>query len=108
MDRFNTFEKVDWHCCCFFGTAAEAFVTAQVWLDRRGHAQAKPKELPTIKPGTNTSFGPLKQIDAGVWYRLWYKSARPTGRLSFSFMAGPMTSTALRTSRQPWLRPVIG
>ena len=27
---------------------------------------AKPAALPAIKPGTNTSFGPLKQIDAGV------------------------------------------
>ena len=23
-------------------------------------------DLPSIKPGTNTSFGPLKQIDAGL------------------------------------------
>jgi pimeloyl-ACP methyl ester carboxylesterase len=28
--------------------------------------KAKPTELPNIKPGTNTSFGPLKQINAGL------------------------------------------
>jgi hypothetical protein len=27
---------------------------------------AKPAALPPIKPGTNTSFASLKQIDAGV------------------------------------------
>src|SRR5947209_18992987 len=26
---------------------------------------AKPADQPTMKPGTNTSFGPLKQINAG-------------------------------------------
>jgi predicted dienelactone hydrolase len=39
-------------------------------------AQEKPKELPTIKPGTNTSFGPLKQIDAGV-LNIGYAEAGP-------------------------------
>src|SRR5215510_5642271 len=29
-------------------------------------AKPKPATLPAIKPGTNTSFGALKQIDAGV------------------------------------------
>src|SRR5215813_9405411 len=28
--------------------------------------KTKPASLPKILPGTNTSFGPLKQIDAGV------------------------------------------
>jgi pimeloyl-ACP methyl ester carboxylesterase len=26
----------------------------------------KPADVPAVKPGTNTSFAPLKQIDAGV------------------------------------------
>jgi len=29
-------------------------------------AQSSEEEAPQIKPGTNTSFGPLKQIDAGL------------------------------------------
>ena len=29
-------------------------------------SNTKPADLPTIKPGTNTSFASLKQIDAGV------------------------------------------
>ena len=38
--------------------------------------KAKPAELPAIKPGTNTSFGPLKQIDAGV-LNVGYAEAGP-------------------------------
>ena len=33
-------------------------------------------ELPAIKPGTNTSFGPLKQIDAGL-LNVGYAEAGP-------------------------------
>ena len=36
----------------------------------------KPADLPTIKPGTNTSFGSLKQIDAGV-LNVGYAEAGP-------------------------------
>ena len=40
---------------------------AQLGMIGSANAQAgKAKPLPTIKPGTNTSFGPLKQVDAGV------------------------------------------
>ena len=39
-------------------------------------SKAKPAHLPTIKPGTNTSFGPLKQIDAGV-LNVGYAEAGP-------------------------------
>ena len=52
----------------FFGTAAMALTAAQFALSTVASAQsgdAKPA-LPAIKPGTNTSFGPLKQINAGV------------------------------------------
>jgi len=53
----------------FFGTAALAVAAAQLGMTDLAHAQPnteKPGELPAIKPGTNTSFGPLRQIDAGV------------------------------------------
>jgi pimeloyl-ACP methyl ester carboxylesterase len=42
---------------------------AQLGMTAPGKAlsrKPKPGELPKIKPGTNTSFGPLKQIDAGL------------------------------------------
>ena len=50
-----------------FGTIGPA--NAQV-------AKAKPAQLPAIKPGTNTSFGALKQIDAGL-LNVGYAEAGP-------------------------------
>jgi pimeloyl-ACP methyl ester carboxylesterase len=40
-------------------------------------SKTKPADLPTVKPGTNTSFGPLKQIDAGL-LNVGYAEAGPT------------------------------
>jgi pimeloyl-ACP methyl ester carboxylesterase len=50
----------------FFGTAALSIAAARLGLIGPASAQQQTKNLPTIKPGTNTSLGPLKQIDAGV------------------------------------------
>jgi pimeloyl-ACP methyl ester carboxylesterase len=41
-------------------------------------SQAKPATVPPIRPGTNKSFGPLKQIDAGV-LKIGYAEAGPSG-----------------------------
>jgi pimeloyl-ACP methyl ester carboxylesterase len=51
------------------GAAALTFVTSQFALSGAAAAQlskAKPANLGPVKPGTHTSFAPLKQIDAGV------------------------------------------
>jgi pimeloyl-ACP methyl ester carboxylesterase len=53
----------------FFGTAAVALVAAQIGMIWGANAQpdkTKPEDRPTIKPGSNTSFASLKQIDTGV------------------------------------------
>jgi pimeloyl-ACP methyl ester carboxylesterase len=63
----------------FFGTAIMSLAAAQFALSGLAQAQsgkAKPANLPAIKPGTNTSFGPLKQIDAGV-LNVGYAEAGP-------------------------------
>jgi pimeloyl-ACP methyl ester carboxylesterase len=67
----------------FFGTAIMSLAAAQFALSGLAQAQAqaqagkaKPASLPAIKPGTNTSFGPLKQIDAGV-LNVGYAEAGP-------------------------------
>jgi pimeloyl-ACP methyl ester carboxylesterase len=63
----------------FFGTAAMTIAGAQALLSGSADAQsstAKPAGLPTTKPGTNTSFGPLKQVDAGV-LNVGYAEAGP-------------------------------
>ncbi len=60
-------EKIDHDRRRFVGAAAMAITAAQVGVVRSANAQAGgAKPLPTIKPGMNTSFAALKQIDAGV------------------------------------------
>jgi pimeloyl-ACP methyl ester carboxylesterase len=56
----------------FVGAAALTIAAAQLGLI--GAATAKP--LPSIKPGTNTSFASLKQIDAGL-LNVGYAEAGP-------------------------------
>jgi pimeloyl-ACP methyl ester carboxylesterase len=66
----------------FFGTAAitlAAPLAAQFALNDTAEAQqskSKSSSLRAIKPGTNTSFAPLKQIDAGL-LNIGYAEAGP-------------------------------
>ena len=63
----------------FLGTAAMTIAAAQLGMIGSAGAQSgktKPANLPAIKPGTNTSFGALKQIDAGV-LNVGYAEAGP-------------------------------
>ncbi len=72
----NRSDEIDRHRRRFFGAAAATFAAAQLGMIGSADAQAKSKALPAIKPGTNTSFGPLKQIDAGV-LSIGYAEAGP-------------------------------
>ncbi len=56
--------------------SAATLAFAAAVLGKIGLAQAQSGKLISIKPGTNTSFGPLKQIDAGV-LRVSYAEAGP-------------------------------
>ncbi len=81
MEAIKMSEDIDLHRRRFFGIAATSIAAAQLILSGSAHAQsskAKSAELPNIKPGTNTSFGPLKQIDAGV-LNVGYAEAGPAG-----------------------------
>src|ERR1700752_4855436 len=63
----------------FIGTVATTIAAAQFGIIGSATAQSskpKPATVPAIKPGTNTSFGPLKQIDAGV-LNVGYAEAGP-------------------------------
>ena len=66
----------------FLGTAAMTLTAAaQLVVTRSAGAQStqtKAPTVPTIKPGANTSFGELKQIDAGV-LNVGYAEVGPTG-----------------------------
>jgi pimeloyl-ACP methyl ester carboxylesterase len=67
MDTTKITEEIDRRH--FVGAAAMTAAAAQFGMIRSAAAQSGSttvKQLPTIKPGTHTSFGPLKQIDAGV------------------------------------------
>jgi pimeloyl-ACP methyl ester carboxylesterase len=59
----------------FFGTAAMTIAAAQFGMIGLAQAQSA-KDAAAIKPGTNTSFGPLKQIDAGL-LNVGYAEAGP-------------------------------
>jgi pimeloyl-ACP methyl ester carboxylesterase len=72
-------EEVDHDRRRFFAAAAMTVAAAQFGMVGSANAQAvkaNPKELPAVKPGTNTSFGPLKQIDAGT-LNVGYAEAGP-------------------------------
>jgi len=60
--------------------AAASVVTAQLGMVGRANAQGgntTPTRLPAIKPGTNTSFAALRQIDAGL-LKVGYAEAGPS------------------------------
>jgi pimeloyl-ACP methyl ester carboxylesterase len=79
MDTIKMSEDVNHHRRRFLGTAAMTIAAAQLVMTGSAGAQpgnARPAVLPAIKPGTNTSFGPLKQIDAGV-LNVGYAEAGP-------------------------------
>lgn len=79
MDKIKMCEDIDHHRRRFFGAAAMTVAAAQFGIIGSANAQAvkaNPKELPAVKPGTHTSFGPIKQIDAGL-LNVGYAEAGP-------------------------------
>jgi len=60
----------------FFGTAAATAAAAQFGMLATADAQPAKTTLPPVKPETNGSFAPLKQIDAGV-LNIGYAEAGP-------------------------------
>jgi pimeloyl-ACP methyl ester carboxylesterase len=64
----------------FLGTAAITLAAAPLGLlasARAGSGKTGPADLPTIRPKTHTSFGPLKQVAAGV-LNVGYAEAGPS------------------------------
>jgi pimeloyl-ACP methyl ester carboxylesterase len=79
MGTIKMSEEINHHRRRFLGIAAVTFAAAELGMIGSVDAQsgkAKPADLPTIKPGTNTSFGALKQVDAGV-LNVGYAEAGP-------------------------------
>ena len=66
MDKIKTSEDIDHYRRRFFGAAAITFATAQLGMIGSATAKSRTRKIPAVKRGANTSFGPLKQIDAGL------------------------------------------
>jgi pimeloyl-ACP methyl ester carboxylesterase len=90
MDRIRTSDEIDHHRRRFFGTAAMTIAAAQLGMIGSAAAQsgkAKSAGVPAIKAGTHTSFGALKQIDAGL-LNVGYAEAGPADGPSVVLLHG--------------------
>jgi len=76
MDQTDTLAAIDHDRRRFFTAAATTLAAAQLGMTGFARAQASKTKLPTVKPGTNTSFAPLKQVDAGL-LNVGYAEAGP-------------------------------
>ena len=64
--RQSMIEEIDRRRRRFFGGAAMTFAAAELGLTASEAARAAKAALPAVKPGANTSFASMKQIDASV------------------------------------------
>jgi hypothetical protein len=79
MDTTEKSEEINQHRRSFLGTAAATMAAAQLLLNGSAEAQpskTRPAGMRPVKPGTNTSFASLKQIDAGL-LNVGYAEAGP-------------------------------
>ena len=76
METFNARKDLNIHRRRFFSAAAMSIAAARLGVVGSARAQTAGTTLPAIKPGTNASFGPLKQIDAGL-LNIGYAEAGP-------------------------------
>jgi pimeloyl-ACP methyl ester carboxylesterase len=79
MNKIKMSEETKHNRRSFLRTAAMTIAAAQVGVFHSANAQSKkskPSDSPAIKPGTNTSFTSLKQIDAGL-LNIGYAEAGP-------------------------------
>src|SRR5262250_1421280 len=76
MDTNRIVDEINQDRRRFFGSAAMAVAATQLGMIGPAAAQRMEVKVPAIKPGTNTSFGPLKQIEAGV-LNVGYAEAGP-------------------------------
>ena len=78
----SNLEKCNLHRRQFLGASATTIVAAQLGIIGAADAQSAKTEstrVADVKPGTHTSFGPVKQIDAGVLNVGYAEAGRPDG-----------------------------
>ena len=76
MDMTKTSKDFNLHRRRFFGATAMSIAAGQLGVIGPANAQTAETNLPAIKPGTNTTFAPLKHIDAGL-LNVGYAEAGP-------------------------------
>src|SRR5450432_1758173 len=76
MDTMKVVEEINQHRRRFFAAAAMTFAATQLGMIASASAQRVERKMAAIKPGTNASFGSLKQIDAGL-LNIGYAEAGP-------------------------------
>jgi len=79
MDTIKVVEKIDHQRRQLFGAAAMTIAATQLGIVGSVNAQSSKTnqaQIPPIKPGTNTSFSSIKQINAGV-LNIGYVEAGP-------------------------------
>ncbi len=79
MDTIKFAEEIDLRRRYFVGAAAMTTAAAQLGIIGSADAQPNKTKLPAVKPGTHTSFAPLKQIDAGVLNISYAEAGPPSG-----------------------------
>jgi pimeloyl-ACP methyl ester carboxylesterase len=72
------FESIDEHRRHFLGMAALAATAGGLGLGSSASAQTQSTGVPAVQPGAHTSFGPLKQINAGS-LSVGYAEVGPAG-----------------------------
>ena len=79
MNSMSLSETINQNRRRFLSTAAMTVAATQIGMFNPANAEAataNPADVPAIKPGTNTSFTSLKQIDAGI-LNVGYAEAGP-------------------------------
>ena len=79
MDTTKITEAINQPRRYFVGAAAVTAAAAQLGIVGSAAAQTTARQLPSVTPGTHTSFGPLKQIDAGVLSVAYAEAGPPDG-----------------------------
>ena len=108
MDTPKNSEQIDHPRRHFVGAAATTIAAAQFGMIDLAESQSSKIKLPAIKPGTNTSFGPLKQIDAGV-LNVGYAEAGPANGPAVILLQGwPYDIHSYVDVARYWRRPATG
>ena len=99
MDKIKTSQDIDHRRRHFVGTAALTVAAAQLGIIGAVDAQPGDAKLPSVKPESLTSFGPLKQIDAGV-LNVGYAEAGPANGSPVILLHGwPLRNVSLERNR---------